>query len=108
MCRVLGDAHVTQPPLEATTLSLNELVVDLQCRIHPGRVRRKLRYAEHLEQGSLRVGRARFEVGMAGRTVMVGLLVAIGIVERRLLLLAAAPGVHGPFLCGWRWAPSSA
>src|SRR5450755_95725 len=38
---------------------------------------------------------------MAGRTVMVGLLVALGIVERRLLLLAAAPGVHGSFLCAW-------
>src|ERR1022692_2273973 len=40
---------------------------------------------------------------MAGCAIAVYLLISIGIVERRLLLLAAAPGLQGPFLCGWRW-----
>ena len=78
--------------------TLSDQAVDLLPGLHPGRLLGQLGSAEQLDQGALPIGGQVPEVVLDGDPF--GRLVALRVVERRLLQLAAGPGLHGPLLGG--------
>ncbi len=94
--RLLGHAPLTQPTFHLVVGTLSHQAVDLLPGLHPGRLLGQLGSAEHLDQGTLSIGGQVPEVVLDGDPL--GRLVALRVVERRLLQLAAGPRLHGPLL----------